>query len=36
MAADGCKRVCSLLRAVPLRCCRADLVIRRAFITAGA
>jgi hypothetical protein len=29
-----CKRVCSLLRAVPLGCCRADLVIRRAFITA--
>ena len=33
MAATDCKRVCSLLRAVPLRCCRADLVIRRAFIT---
>ena len=33
LAADACKRVCSLLRAVPLRCCRADLVIRRAFIT---
>lgn len=29
-----CKRVCSLLRTVPWRCCRADLVIRRAFITA--
>ena len=29
-----CKRVCSLLRAVPLGCSRADLVIRRAFITA--
>jgi len=29
-----CKRVCGLLRAVPLGCCRADLVIRRAFITA--
>ena len=28
-----CKRVCSLLRAVLLRCCRTDLVIRRAFIT---
>jgi hypothetical protein len=33
MAATACKRVCNLLRAVPLRCCRADLVIRRAFIT---
>jgi hypothetical protein len=32
-AAAGCKHVCSLLRAVPLRCCRLDLVIRRAFIT---
>jgi len=29
-----CKRVCTLLRAVPLGCSRADLVIRRAFITA--
>lgn len=29
---DFCKRVCRLLSAVPLRCCRADLVIRRAFI----
>jgi hypothetical protein len=33
MAATDCKRVCNLLRDVPLRCCRADLVIRRAFIT---
>jgi hypothetical protein len=33
MAADECKRVCGLLRAVPLRCCRADLVVRRAFVT---
>ena len=28
-----CKRICGLLNAVPLRCCRADLVIRRAFIS---
>jgi hypothetical protein len=35
MAAEESKRVCGLLRAVPLRCCRADLVIRRAFIGAG-
>jgi hypothetical protein len=34
-AAADCKRLCGLLRGVPLRCCRADLVIRRAFITAG-
>jgi len=33
MAAAACKHVCSLLRAVPLRCCRVDLIIRRAFIT---
>jgi hypothetical protein len=32
-AADWCKRLCGLLRALPLRCCRADLVIRRAVIT---
>jgi hypothetical protein len=31
-AAAGCKRLCGLLRAVPLRCCRVDFVIRRAFI----
>ena len=36
MAEPACKRLCSLLRAVPLRCCRVDLVIRRAFIAAGA
>jgi hypothetical protein len=33
MAEKACRRVCGLLNAVPLRCCRADLVIRRAFIT---
>jgi hypothetical protein len=33
MAEKACKRICGLLRAAPLRCCRADLVIRRAFIT---
>jgi hypothetical protein len=33
LAAAACKHVCDMLRAVPLRCCRADLVIRRAFIT---
>jgi hypothetical protein len=33
IAAAECKRVCGFLRAVPRRCCRADLIIRRAFIT---
>jgi hypothetical protein len=33
-AAAVCKSVCTLLGAVPLRCCRVDLVIRRAFIDA--
>ncbi len=35
MAEKACKRACGLLRAVQLRCCRVDLVIRRAFITSG-
>jgi hypothetical protein len=33
LPAKACKRICGLLHAVPLGCCRADLVIRRAFIT---
>jgi hypothetical protein len=33
MAAAACKHTCTLLHAVPLRCCRVDLVIRRAFAT---
>jgi len=33
LAAAAGKRICGLLRAVPLRCCRADLVIRRAVVT---
>ena len=36
MAAADCKLLCGLLRAVPLRCSRADLVIRRAFIAPNA
>lgn len=28
-AAEECKRICARLRSIPLRCCRADLVIRR-------
>jgi hypothetical protein len=31
-AAAACKWLCGLLRAVPLRCCRVDFVVRRAFI----
>jgi hypothetical protein len=31
--AAECKRLCLLLRALPLRCCRADLIIRRAIST---
>jgi hypothetical protein len=34
MAEAACRLICGLLRAVPLRCCRADLVIRRAFLSA--
>jgi hypothetical protein len=34
VAEKACNRWCGLLRAVPLDCCRVDLVIRRAFITA--
>ena len=32
MIAAACKHWCAVLGAVPLRCCRADLVIRRALI----
>jgi len=31
-AAIECKQLCTRLRAIPLRCCRTDLVIRRAFL----
>ena len=31
-AAAACKQVCGLLHVVPLRCCRVDLVVRRAFL----
>jgi hypothetical protein len=33
LAVADCQLVCGLLSAVPLRCCRLDLVIRRAFLT---
>jgi hypothetical protein len=32
MVASACKSLCGRLHAVPLRCCRVDLVIRRALI----
>jgi hypothetical protein len=32
MAAAACREICILLRAVPLRCCRVDLVVRRALL----
>lgn len=32
LAEAACKRLCALLSAVPLRCCRVDLIIRRAQI----
>jgi hypothetical protein len=35
-AATECNELCRLLRAIPLPCCRVDLVIRRAFITQNA
>jgi hypothetical protein len=35
MAAAACKQVCGLLRAVPLRCCRVDLIIRRAILNSN-
>ena len=30
-----CKTACARLRAVPMRCCRVDLVVRRAVLRAG-
>lgn len=33
-AAEECKRICTLLRSIPLRCCRADLVVRR-FVSSS-
>jgi hypothetical protein len=32
-AAAACKHICGILHAIPLRCCRVDLIIRRADIT---
>ena len=34
--ADVCRQVCGCLHDVALGCCRADLVIRRAFVTPNA
>ncbi|MDR3750240.1 MAG: hypothetical protein P4K94_02015 [Terracidiphilus sp.] len=33
LAVADCQRICGLLRVVPLRCCRLDLIIRQAFLT---
>jgi hypothetical protein len=33
-AADACKYLCSLLHAIPLRCCRVDLVVRQAILNS--
>jgi hypothetical protein len=35
-AAAACKHICAILHAVPLRCCRVDLIIRRVFIAPDA
>jgi hypothetical protein len=35
LAEAACKQVCGLLGSVPLRCCRADLIVRRAAIAPG-
>jgi len=34
-ATADCKHLCSLLHAIPLRCCRVDLVVRRAVLNAA-
>jgi hypothetical protein len=34
-AITACKALCACLRGVPLRCCRADLIVRRASIAPG-
>lgn len=34
-AIAACKTICSRLRDVPLRCCRTDLIVRRASIAPG-
>jgi hypothetical protein len=35
-AKSACQRICDRLHAMPLRSCRADLVIRRAFLVGDA
>ena len=34
-AAADCRKLCGLLRAVPLRCCRVDLVVRQAILNSA-
>jgi hypothetical protein len=33
IAAQWCREHCARLRSLPMRCCRADLVVRRAFLS---
>jgi hypothetical protein len=35
-AAADCKHLCSLLHAIPLRCCRVDLVVRQAILYSAS
>jgi hypothetical protein len=35
-AADACKHICGLLGVIALRCCRVDLLVRRAVIAPGS
>ena len=35
-AAADCKHLCSLLHAIPLRCCRVDLVVRQAILSSAS
>jgi hypothetical protein len=35
-ATTDCNELCRLLRAIPLPCCRVDLVVRRAYISLNA
>ena len=34
-AEQTCREICARLREIPLRCCRVDLVVRRAQVAAG-
>jgi hypothetical protein len=36
IAAANCKHLCNLLHAIPLRCCRVDLVVRQAILNPAS